>query len=375
MSESNTNSNTPPSIPPKRWGWRRLFLWGVLAGGGCLFLFLVLLAGITLPNLWRKVPPPEISGPQRVSGNASDQPASKTSSSETFTSGTLTTLNLDDYPHLSPKMRELAQAWFEQYRKTIEALDTIPDPVLRAQAAATLENLWKMQLFLKLPLEWGNQTHWNAFAGIVTLDVQMRGGVSAYQQDINELVCPGMNKGKSPFQQLSSECPEFTEIFRKEASYFVALTSRMQFELAAYHQKWIRAEFDCWTNNTFALMAPEGGVLRDAYSWEDEVYCLRQLGGRGITALVARSYQRALDSHVANRLPESLFLKVRGVGNLVLIPTVLRPYGDEQLQEAKELFSGEDNLPKTEEETKTMIQSLEEEMDKTETSATLPIGS
>jgi hypothetical protein len=300
---------------------------------------------------------------------------SKTLSSETFTSGTLTTLNLDDYPHLSPKMRELAQTWFDQYRKTIEALDAIPDPALRAQAAATLENRWKMQLFLKLSLEWGNQTYRDAYTRMAVLDGQMRDcGRSAYE-NINELVCPKKGETNNHFiQQLSSECPEFTEIFRKEASHFVALTYRMQFELSAYHQKWIQAEFGCYVNNIFALMAPEGGVLRDAYSWDEEVYCLRQLGGRGIAALVARSYQRALDSHVTNPL-NPLFSKIRGGGNLVLIPTVVKPYGDEQIQEAKALFSEEDNLPKTEKETKAIMQSLEEEMHKAETSATLPTGS
>jgi hypothetical protein len=373
MSGLSKNSEASPSSPPKRWG-RRLFLWGILVSGGCLVLFLVLLAGITLPNLWREIPPPEISGSKRISGNVPDQPMPKALSSETFTSGTLTTLNLDDYPYLSPKMRELAQTWFDQYRQTIEALDTIPDPALRAQAAATLENRWKMQLFLKLPLEWGNQTHRDAFTRMAVSDAQMLDRRSAYA-NINELVYPGMSKGQNPFiQQLSSECPEFTEIFRKEASYFVALTTRMQFELSAYHQKWIQTEFVCWATNTFALMAPESTILRDAYSWEDEVYCLRQLGGRGIAALVARSYQRALDSHVTNQM-NPLFLKIRGVGNLVLMPTVMKPYTDEQLQEARALFSEEDNPPKTKEETKAMMQSLEEEMDKTDTSATLSTGS
>ncbi len=156
----NLNTDTHPiSIPAKRGFWGRFLFRGMIVGGIFLVLLLAFLVAVTVPNLRRKVSPPEISGVEQVERNTSESSTSPTSGTlpaSDSTSGTQPILNLDDYPHLSPKMRELTQAWLDQCAKTDKALDTITDPTLRAQVRTYLKEQRKIQAFLNLPLEWDN---------------------------------------------------------------------------------------------------------------------------------------------------------------------------------------------------------------------------
>jgi hypothetical protein len=118
MTKLNANSDNTPSTPPKRGGWRRLFLWGALAGGVVFVLLLIILIALTVPNLRREVAPPEVSGAHRVtqSQNSPEHltlPTSGTLSVSVSTSGTQP-FNLDDFPHLSPTMRKMTQEWLDQ---------------------------------------------------------------------------------------------------------------------------------------------------------------------------------------------------------------------------------------------------------------------
>ncbi|HPS02973.1 MAG TPA: hypothetical protein PLA90_15650, partial [Candidatus Sumerlaeota bacterium] len=107
-------------------------------------MFFAFLVVITIPNLWREVAPPEISGPNRVEGNAAKPSAPPTprtlsGSADVSTSGTRP-LNLDDFPHLSPTMRKLAQGWLDQCAETDRLIAAISDPALRAQALSLLKD-------------------------------------------------------------------------------------------------------------------------------------------------------------------------------------------------------------------------------------------
>jgi len=306
MKTSDQNSNTSLSPSPKRGGWRRLFLWGLLGGGLLFFLLTVFLISITLPNL-REATPPEISGPHQMAqsqkpSNHSTSPTSATQSISTSTSETQSLLNLDDFPHLSPKMRELTQAWLEQHEKIRQAIEAqITDPVLRAQMLAKLkdrqEKVWAL---LNLPLEWENQTYEEAWRRRVEDN-------PSYIFDIGG----NTNEEKSRFRD---EYPELRRMLSSERICVLGISSRTWFELSIHYQDWGSAVDD---GNNYArppdfdpLFQSQGKTY---HTWEEESYCWRQLGGPGLVGLTARSYQRTLDTQMQDHY-SPLYQNLRGLG-------------------------------------------------------------
>ncbi|HNY29045.1 MAG TPA: hypothetical protein PKH31_16860, partial [Candidatus Sumerlaeota bacterium] len=266
--------NLTPPPPKKHFG--RFLLWAALVGGLCLFLFLVLLVAVTTPNLRREAAPPEISGPkqrERLSG-ASDSPTSKAlPPSGGVTSGTHPLLNLDEFPYLSPKMRELAQAWLDQSAETDRALDSVADPVLHARIAAFLKGRGaKMRTFLNFPLEWGDQPFQK------TLDALALYRFSNRDETDTEA-----------WKQILLQCPEFADVFEKERGRSSVLKFRLSFEFCAERQHWNSAAEWCAAADRMShLDYPDLAPLRDMNGWDEEIYCWRQMGPTGLAALTAR---------------------------------------------------------------------------------------
>jgi len=289
MVDSNANSNTPTSPPTKRGGWRRLFFWGFLASGGGLFVLLVFLISVTVPNLRREVPPPDISGPQQVSQSQSspDHPTSKTLSISSPTSGTQSFLNLDEFPLLSPKMRKLTQAWLDQLDTTSQALETISDPAQRAQVLAYLTaSRERIREILNLPLKWDNQTFEDTDRYLNARSVH----------PYSEIPNPAMPSFKDygEWNLFRSTYPEFDKAFQQEEFNSFILTYRMGFEFYIHNGHWNSAAYNCIVADKRHCST---STLRgDMNSWEEEVYCLQQMGAPGWAGLAGRSYQRALDS-------------------------------------------------------------------------------
>jgi len=324
-------SNIPPSPAPKR-GFRRFLFWTTLTSGTLLCLFIAFLIAITVPNLRREVAPPEISGPEQVGRNASDpstSPTSNTLSVSASTSGTQSFLNLDDFPHLSPTMRKLTQAWLDQYAETDKALDSITDPVLRAQALEFLKDRTKMRAFLNLPREWGNQSYEEATRKrrdpSYSLYVQAHDTfgysyTNAKGYSFRFSYAPG--KITDEQKQFLGKCPEFADTLAKEVFHSDCIDKRMFFELQAHNHLWDMAAFlSLSTDNPFAVR--EG--FQEVITWDEEVHCLRQTGIRGSLGLTGRSYQRTLDSLIVRHPANSFYRYVRKAGEVLVVPAIERP--------------------------------------------------
>jgi len=290
MTDKNQNPDSPLSPSPKRGLGRRLFLWGLLAVGLLFFLLTVFLISITLPNL-REATPPEISGPHQVaqSQNLSNHPTSPTSqtlSVSTSTSGTQS-LSLDDFPHLSPRMRELTQDWLEKHEEMRQAIETqITDPVLRTQALTKLKDLQeKVRAFLNLPLEWENLTY-----------------AEAWQRQVGDkpsLYFNLVGDTEAETSRFRTEYPKLGRMLLSERMCVFGISSRTGFELFIHYQDWGAAVDDGMSYmhppEFFQSFQSQGKTYN---SWEEETYCWQQLGGPGLVGLTARSYQRALDTGI-----------------------------------------------------------------------------
>ncbi len=285
--------------------WRRLLLRGILVVGVCLLLFLAFLIAITVPNLRIEVVPPVISGPKQISQSSgiSDRPTSKTLSVSTPTSGTAPLLNLDDFPHLSPTIRKLAQVWLDQCVETDKALAAISDPVLRAQAVAYLKGREeKMRAFLNQPLEWGN----GPFKEIQNALL----GYRFYNRD---------EENSDGWSSLLHQCPEFAAMYQKEHRRASILKFRLTFEFGAERQRWDTALDLCVGAERIShLDYPDMVEFREMSTWDEEVYCWRQIGPTGLAGLTARSYQRALDDQMREQPTSRLYHQLRMVGDVVV---------------------------------------------------------
>jgi hypothetical protein len=332
MPDSNPDSNPGVSVPAKRGGWRRFFLWSALTGAVLVVSFLILLTVLTVPNLRREVAPPEVSGTHRIGRTAPESPSVlPPASSESATSPsqvsakTPSLFNLDDFPHLSPTMRTLSQAWLDQCEETSRALDSIPNPELRDRMLQFLRiRKDKMRAFLNAPLKWEDQTFKDAESRIWR-------GRSIY----------GVG-GRSP--------EELDATLRKEANRFDVLSKRMSFEYYASRKMWDLAADACgwadreasyqheflkaWRRGRELPADPESRAgYREVNTWDEEVYCLRQMGGRGLVALTARSYQQAVGARMKGQENSTLFQVVRLGTAPLLIPTVLNPASQKRAQE------------------------------------------
>jgi hypothetical protein len=310
------HANTSPSSALKRRGWQRLFLWGILAGGGILFLFGVFLAAITVPNLRREVAPPEISGPEQVERNAAEDPASPASRSQSVSASTSATQSLqmdpDDFPHLSPKMRELTRSWFERCAETDRLLGAISDPAQRALALAILaKGRENRRALLNLPLRWDDQT-------FEETDRYLMSWNSSYEPDYQS------REGASTRGAFLEAHPEFKNAFEQESARNELFKERMSFEFYVHSRHWDSAVINCTAADLRApfnrQLCPEG-----MNSWEEEVYCLRQMGVPGWACLAGRSYQHAFDSRWPDRrhyllrapgyLPPAILEKIKEQNN------------------------------------------------------------
>jgi len=335
------DSNIPSPTPLRKGGWRRFFLWAALAGGVVFILFLSALIALTVPNLRREVTPPEVSGAHRVtqSKNSPDRPTAPTSgtlSVSTSTSGT-SPLNLDDFPHLSPTMRKMTQEWLDRCAETDRALAAIADPVLRAQAAELLKDRGNMRAFLNLPLEWGSRSYEEAYRRVWEWHHVPEGDTNTYLPPMPySLYC---DKDFAWGLQFIETCPEFKMAIGKEISYIPRAFERMNFELCVSKgAHWDIAAFYC--NYRHAYFSPDrGGVpiipksenerkqyeewgkldawtheeWRKQYTWDEEVYCLRQMGVKGLPFLTVSSYQHALYTQTGN-LQSPVYRKLQGAG-------------------------------------------------------------
>lgn len=353
MSDTKTPTD-PVSPPPKRGFWGRLFFRGMLIGGIGGVFFLAFLVAITVPNLRREVAPPEISGPGQVERNrnaSSTDPTSGTLSgtASDSTSGTHPLLNLDDYPHLSPTMRKMTQAWLDQCAETDKALDTITDPTQRAQAHEFLKDREKkIAALLSLPLKWENLT----FSKAQEHQTQLR-LFESYNSFCNAL---GLRYNFSwPQEQPGEGCPipEFGAALEKEMYWSLIACSRMQFELRVHHHFWDVAAYTCIANTDVHHAAQICSLPSDhpewieINTWDEEVYCLRQNQGvRGWVGLAGRSYQHALDS-VRGYQPDNPVLSVaRGAGKLLTVPTIIIPGGQRWMKESYPQPSKDDTIEK-----------------------------
>ncbi|HPS03555.1 MAG TPA: hypothetical protein PLA90_18635, partial [Candidatus Sumerlaeota bacterium] len=266
MRDSIANQDGTPPVRRKNGVWR-VCKWPLLVGGGGLFLFGIFLIAISLPNLCGELPPPEISGPERVARKTSDSPDPGISgtggvSSSAPTSTTHSLLNLDDFPHLSPTMRNLTQDWLDQCAETDQALAAITDPALRAQAAALLKNRGEINAFLNLPLEWGEESDWIVevkktrgeryqviYGGIFTnaalwLYHYYPNRLDEYKERLKD------HAGSEPSNpeeiiKILETYPVFADMVGKEVRKMGAVSDRMRFESYAYYCKWYKATDMC----------------------------------------------------------------------------------------------------------------------------------
>lgn len=316
-SENGATADAPASPSPKRGFWRRLFLWG-LQGGGVLFGVLgVFLIGIALPDLRREVAPPEISGPERValspdSSKNTFSPTTGTLSVSGDASGTSGSLNLDDFPHLSPKMRELAQAWLDQCEETSQALDTITDPALRAQAVEYLKKR-KIREFLNLPLEWGTCPYKEALRHV---------------KDNRFDRFYGLIVDSANLLRFREQCPVFYKAYTKEVYCFMNASIRFSFEFSMFSEHWGNTTRLC-VFPKMMLLVPDSPIQEDEnLLWEEEVYSWRQMGVKGTVGLTARSYQRAL-MKVAKDRRSPLIRKLYAAGGAVAFAMTGEPEEEE----------------------------------------------
>ncbi|HPS02975.1 MAG TPA: hypothetical protein PLA90_15660 [Candidatus Sumerlaeota bacterium] len=272
MDKSVAGGDAASSPQPKRRFWR-FFLWGIGVGGVFLILFLNVLIPVVGPDLRREVTAPVISGSRQaesppLSPTSSTLSVSPLSSSPAPTSETQAVLNLDDFPHLSQKMRELGQAWLDQYMKTRKVLDVISDSTLRAQVVALLNDReMRMRTFLNRPLEWENQTFDAACLSL--------------QQNPFCLYEKKKLEGDSFWEQ----CPEFDRAINAQQSWEGKIKNRLYFELCVHSRRWQGATDLC---------ERMGGD--NVISWDEEVYCWRQMGASGRVYLAGRSYMKAIDA-------------------------------------------------------------------------------
>jgi hypothetical protein len=311
----------------------------MLLGAISLVLFgLVFLIGITLRDGRREVAPPEISGPGRVAvsqdfSKDASVPTSGTLSVSGDTLGTSGSLNLDDFAHLSPTMRKLAQAWLDQCEETSRALDSITDPVLRAQALGYLKDREKVWAFLNRPLEWGRLGYESYQKAVENFN---RSGCPPYTERERLYAGPeisytasgefasGLGKSLDEVEAFQKKCSKFVMAFQKEKTRFEVLARRTFLEFCIQNGHWVEAVGACGN----AARESQGGdnfqFFRWEYSrtpefgevstWDEELYCLQQ-SNLGASYKTVRSYQHLLDTRLQGRVPQELFLGLRGVGD------------------------------------------------------------
>ncbi len=311
MNELDTNPGPSSSPPPQRGFWRRLFLRGLLVGGIGLVLLFACLIAITVPNLRCEVTPPEISGPEQVERNrtasSTAAPSGTLTSDAASTSGTRPLLNLDDYPHLSPTLRRLTQAWLDQLPATDKAFETISDPVLRAQIRAFLLESRQIQAYLNIPLTRDNP---------------------AENQRVEWTGYKAPNPAMPSFQSFEEWCqflnthPEFKNVFELEEACGSVIKNRMQFESSVHQGDWESAAYICAEGDQYShINFPPLQIWGQLSGWEEEYYCLRQMGAPGWVCLAGRSYQRALDSQWGP-IDSTFHDLIRQGGNLPIYTTV-----------------------------------------------------
>jgi hypothetical protein len=317
MDKQIAGGDNASSPQPKRGLWR-FFLWGIGLGGGGLLLFGIFLVSITIPNLRREVAPPEVSGPEQTQRNAAQSPVSPTSRTLTVsspTSGTQPLLNLDDFPHLSPRMRELAQSWLDRCSETDKALDSIADPVLRVQALALLDRK-KAKMWLNFPLEWGNRTFQEEKQRLLRLREQYSQNVPLWRPlYVSDETEEGLHF--RPGAEFLKECSEFSTALEKEDFRFFVLTKRIDFEFFIYSHDWDTAADSCSISAIMSLSrwdyadSSVRGEWREINTWDEELYCRRQMGMQGLLGLARRSYQHALDTQMNGRYSRPLYGWIR----------------------------------------------------------------
>ena len=301
-----TESGADSSIRPKpRFG--RYLRWVMFGATAVVFLFCAFLIAITVPNLRREVAPPEISGVEQVARNAAKPSAPPTprtlsGSADVSTSGTRP-LNLDDFPHLSPTMRKLAQGWLDQCAETDRLIAALSDPALRAQALSLLKDReTRMRAFLNLPLEWESQPCRETFRHIGELEPY---GLACF--GLRDLYLHFDIPGVDPWKSIEflQKLPELADSLAREVTRLDVMTERMYFELQVHNRMWNTAASSCVradraAHANFYNQKPCDAWVRarnaEAYAWEEEVYCMRQAGVAGLAGLTAHSYQRVLDS-------------------------------------------------------------------------------
>jgi hypothetical protein len=237
------------------------------------------------------------------------------------TSATQAQENLDDFPHLSPTLRNLARVWFERCAETDKAIETIPDLTLRRQAIVFLEGRReKMRAFLNFPLEWksppGPQTEeiWTRFR--------------FYNRDAVD---------EEAWNNLLTQYPDFADVLEREQRRLHVARFRMFFELCAHNRRWDEAAEWCASAERISrLDYPDLSEFREVSQWDEEVYCWRQMGPTGVLALSARSYQRALDTRMQNLPTSPFYHRLRMAGDLVVWSVIMREKEEETKDAAEQ---------------------------------------
>jgi len=287
-------NSIPPSPPARR--FHSVRFWTNVGCGFFLFLFLVFLFITVIPDLCRRVPPPEISGRNATESEPPDSDPIETgkdgpdATSRTL-AVTLSLPNLDDFPSLSPRMKELARTWLDQCAETSQALAAISDPVEREQARAYLkEQREKIHAILALPGNWDRQAFQNMNRWYFMPSENERGGIYTI--------------GREDYLLIRS--PEFRAAFQEEATRFWTLSERMAFEFYVHEGDWKLAAESCAIADRYSSWEHSSYLRWDKMnSWEEELYCLRQMGAPGLPCLLGRSYQRAFDSGWSAQSPDN----------------------------------------------------------------------
>ncbi len=111
--------------------------------------------------------------------------------------------------------------------------------------------------------------------------------------------------------------PEFRSAYEEEKNYSPVLLERMGFEFSVHTQRWEDAALSCVSGDISSNKR-----MSEVSNWEEEVYCLRQMGAPGLACLAGRSYQRALDSQRQGQSPTNKFQRyLRYPGYLPLFAT------------------------------------------------------
>lgn len=187
-----------------------------------------------------------------------------------------------------------------------------------------------MRAFLNCPLNWDGKKFYLALHNMLWWKFDTLYGPNSFplSEYLLDAVTPG--EGFEDQYRLFEQCPEFKNAFKMELYGGWALNTRMTFEYNTQSGQWNNAALTFLMADKMRRQmrfGPRSRELYEAVSWDEEVYCMRQMGGRGLAMLTASSGLRALSSRLEYPMgsrPENTYADLlRAAGDLALASTTI----------------------------------------------------